>query len=338
MKISIIIPVFNVSLFIERCLLSALNQSYEKVEVILVDDRGSDNSMELAQRILNSHHRGHAAKIVKHKKNRGLSAARNSGVDAATGQYIYFLDSDDELTPNCIEILAQAAIEFTPDFIIGNYTTIGSDEIYPPLKLCTGSLTSNSQILTSYLNHEWYMMAWNKLVNKPFFVKNQLYFKDGLIHEDNLWSFQLACKAQSAFVVSDITYCYHIQRNSITQKPSERNYESYVEIIQSMADFVVAEELKLNDEIYNFIETLKSYFFNKINSSKLSNQKKYNAYKKVRKCNYRNAYLYFIHYKLNKRQIRIKLHSRLLVHYMLPTRIGYLRYKRSLFRIYQGRV
>jgi len=333
MKVSIIIPVYNVAQHIERCLLSVLNQSYKNIEVILIDDCGNDASMEIAQKAIRNNAYEKSVKIIKHVVNRGLSAARNTGINEATGEYVYFLDSDDEISLDCIELLAKPAIDSKPDFVIGDYQVIGSNIIYPPLKLNKGKLTSN-QILISYLNNDWFMMAWNKLVNKEFLTDNRLYFKEGLIHEDNLWSFQLACKAQSAYVIKDITYNYFIQGSSITQKPSVHNFESYLEIIDSMANFVKKEGLKLNNDIYNFIETLKSFFFYKINNSDLSAEFKYNAYKRIRGSNYRKAALYLINYKFNKKRIKITLHSRLLIHYFLPINLGFLHYKKSVSRIY----
>jgi len=335
MKISIIIPIYNVAQYIERCLQSVLNQTYQNIEIILVDDAGIDNSMEIAERIINNDNSQRFIKIIKHESNQGLSAARNTGIDAAVGDYVYFLDSDDEIPLNCIELLAKPAIDSKPDFVIGDYEVIGSTLIYPPLRLESGMLTSNNHILISYLNNDWYIMAWNKLVNKEFLTDNQLYFKEGLIHEDNLWSFQLACKARSAYIIKDITYNYFIQGSSITQKPSVSNFESYLEIIDSMVNFVRKEGIKYNNEIYNFIETLKSFFFYKINNSDLSFKFKYNAYKRIRKSNYKKASIYLIYYKFNKKRIKIRLHSKLLIHYMLPINFGFLHYRKSTSRIYR---
>jgi glycosyltransferase involved in cell wall biosynthesis len=94
-KVSIIIPVYNVEPYIERCLLSALNHC------------GQDNSIQIAKQILSIHPNGVKAQIFYHEKNEGLSVARNTGIKAATGEYLYFLDSDDEITLNCIEILTK---------------------------------------------------------------------------------------------------------------------------------------------------------------------------------------------------------------------------------------
>ena len=98
MKVSIIIPVYNVAKYIERCLLSVLNQTWPDLEVILVNDCTPDNSMEIVRRVVASHPRGAVVRCLEHEENRGLSAARNTGISASVGDYLYFLDSDDYIS------------------------------------------------------------------------------------------------------------------------------------------------------------------------------------------------------------------------------------------------
>ncbi len=90
MKVSIIIPVYNVAKYIERCLLSVLNQTWQDLEVILVNDCTPDNSMEIAGKVIALHPRGAMVKCLEHEKNRGQSAARNTGIRVATGDYLLF--------------------------------------------------------------------------------------------------------------------------------------------------------------------------------------------------------------------------------------------------------
>ena len=103
MTASIIIPIYNVAPYIECCLDSVARQTMtEDVECVLVDDCGTDDSMEIAERYVLNYQGPIRFRIVRHKKNRGLSAARNSGISHATGEYVFFLDSDDRLTPGCM--------------------------------------------------------------------------------------------------------------------------------------------------------------------------------------------------------------------------------------------
>ncbi len=106
--VSIIIPVYNVSDYIDECLESVVNQSYQDLQVIIVDDCGSDDSMSKIEKFIESYKGPVSFIILHHTSNRGQSAARNSGMDAATGEYIFFLDGDDYIYNYSIEILIRS--------------------------------------------------------------------------------------------------------------------------------------------------------------------------------------------------------------------------------------
>ena len=108
MKITIVVPVYNVEPYIEDCLKSVAEQTYKgDIECIIVDDCTPDGSCAIIEHFINEYNGSIDFKLLHHTKNRGLSAARNTGIGAATGEYIYFLDSDDEITPECIELLTK---------------------------------------------------------------------------------------------------------------------------------------------------------------------------------------------------------------------------------------
>ena len=225
-----------------RCIDSVLHQTYRHLEVILVDDCSPDRSMAIAREHILQSPLSKDLKFVylTHERNRGLSAARNTGIDAATGEYVYFLDSDDEITENCIEVLAKPLEQKRYDFVVGNYKNIGEYNYYQPLGF-SGEIVGQEKIAQSYLERKWYPMAWNKLCRNSYLKGNGLYFQEGLIHEDELWSFQLACTAISIFGVNAITYYYIIRENSITTtgdyKKKERKVQNYLKVLQSMYEF-----------------------------------------------------------------------------------------------------
>ena len=224
MKISIVIPVYNVEPYIEDCLKSVAEQTYKgDIECIIVDDCTPDGSCAIIEHFINEYNGSIDFKLLHHTVNRGLSAARNSGIDAATGDYIYFLDSDDEITPDCIELLAAPLKNKKYDFVIGNYETVGSEAQFPQLLVKNDEVTTNEEIRKLYFQRMWYMMAWNKLCNLDYIRKEELYFKEGLINEDELWSFQLACTAQSMYVIKNSTYKYKIRESSITELQNNIN-------------------------------------------------------------------------------------------------------------------
>ena len=253
MKISIIIPIYNVAPYVERCLYSALNQSYEDIELVLVDDCGTDNSMNIVSEVVEKYVGNKKILLFKHEHNLGLSAARNTGIKNATGDYLLFLDSDDEIPLNAVELLLEATNE-NPDFVIGNIKVLGSDKFSFYFSIPSGVIQGNELILDSFIKDKWYSMAVNKLIKKEFLLNHHLFFKEGILHEDELWSFILATKANKMSVVKDYTYHYYIRNDSITGKISIRNYESNA--------IILCEKKKIIDEINNV--DFHSYMMKKI--------------------------------------------------------------------------
>lgn len=257
MKVTIIVPVYNVSAYIERCWESLVKQTYKEIEILFVDDCGTDDSVEKLQKLIDTHP-GIYCKILHHDHNRGLSAARNTGLMAATGDYVYFLDSDDDITEDCIERLVAPVMNDEIDIVVGNYRVVGG-EAHSPLLLDSGLLDSSKEVLASYAAGKWYVMAWNKLCRRDFLIDNNLFFREGLIHEDVLWTFQVACKAQSLYVCNDVTYNYNVRGASImTSMSIERDLRVYLDVFDAIVDFVCSEQRELGVEEYRIIEGKKS--------------------------------------------------------------------------------
>ena len=259
MKVSIIIPVYNVSAYIKDCITSVFNQTYKDLEVIIVNDKTTDDSMRIIHSLLQDNHIPFPVKIVEHDTNKGLSSARNTGIRHPTGQYIYFLDSDDEITADCIETLATPLLkEPHTDIVIGDYKVTNSDSFFPPLKLKDSFLKGHATIVKAYMKEKIYVMAWNKLTRKEFITKNHLFFKEGLIHEDVLWSFQCMCKAKMVGIVKKTTYIYKIHPASIkTGTRFSKDYEANKTVITGLVDFAVHHRLLNNKYVSSYIEEEK---------------------------------------------------------------------------------
>ena len=126
-KISIIIPIYNVEEYITECLQSVMRQTYKgEIECILVDDCGTDNSIAVAERHIADYKGPIEFRVLHHVRNRGLSAARNTGTDAATGDYIYYLDSDDYISDDCLEVLAEPLKKREYEMILGDLEMFGN--------------------------------------------------------------------------------------------------------------------------------------------------------------------------------------------------------------------
>lgn len=240
--VSIIVPVYNVSAYIGRCVESIVSQTYEGIEFIFVDDASQDNSIEICEEIRATHDIQVSFNVVHHERNRGLSAARNTGIDAATGDYIFFLDSDDEISGDCIDKLVTPVLkDDTIEMVMGNW------EQYPEgkkdasilrqwVKLPEQDLNTSTGIRDLCFSKRVYPMgAWNKLIKRSFLIENKLYFKEGLLWEDHLWNFFVLKHLRHMYIISDVTYYYYVHPFSIVtstaQEEKNRNFGVIYETI-----------------------------------------------------------------------------------------------------------
>lgn len=242
MKVSIIIPVYNVEKYIERCIHSVISQQYTgQIECIIVDDKTPDNSIFIIETMIKSYQGNINFKVVHHDRNLGLSAARNTGLKYATGEYVYFLDSDDEIESDCIDVLCKPLLNGHYDFVIANYRVDKEGNHIYVIPIDSGEYNKNIQRM--FLLHQWPSMAWNKLCNLDFIKKNKLYFQEGLIHEDILWSFNLAIHAKSFYVCNETTYVYCYRENSIVNEAGniKKHLDSFIQILSKM-NLAIANE------------------------------------------------------------------------------------------------
>jgi glycosyltransferase involved in cell wall biosynthesis len=296
-KISLIIPIYNVSKYIEKSLLSALNQSFESIEYILIDDCGTDNSMILVDEILKNHPRRNDVFIHRHEKNLGLSAARNSGINLATGEYIFFMDSDDEITSDCLEVHYNAITKNNADFTSANFEFEGINKTVHASTIKQFEIKVNDNIIKSFFKREWNVSATNKLYKKAFLRSHNIEFTSNLLHEDILWMYLISLNALKVALIPVNSYIYKIRKNSITtSKNSSVKIESLIFIIEYIFnDFTKKKELKsLNKDMINYLSFLR---FNTAlllinNSDTLNNRKKYYKVIKSRKYNNNNHTFY----------------------------------------------
>ena len=219
MKISIIVPMYQVEQYLAICLKSITDQTMtDGVECILVDDCGSDRSLFIAKDFI-EHYQGNVLfRIVEREKNGGLSAARNSGIDVASGEYVYFLDSDDEITPNCLEIMWSLVEKYGKVNLVQGaffedekYANSISNIKFPEFCTCQAEIKT---FLLQYLGD--IVGAQSRLINLSFLREHHLYFEEGIIHEDNLWTFFLSKYVRTMAYCDVCTYYHRYNPNSIT--------------------------------------------------------------------------------------------------------------------------
>lgn len=242
-RISIIIPVYNVQSYIEDCLHSVAAQTYQgNIECLLIDDCGNDESILLAQNFIQKTHLSNISfRIIHHKQNKGLSGARNTGINESTGDWIYFLDSDDKIIPECFELMMECVAKYqdTQLVIAGAYATNGKFQYmnYENRKLELPDYSDDTNWINyAFLKHEMLSMtAWNILLKKSFVLDNSLFFKEGITNEDEILHFQLANTANRIAILKRNTYIYVVRENSIVTSTdkikSDRNWLILLDIM-----------------------------------------------------------------------------------------------------------
>lgn len=253
MLISIIIPIYNVSAYIERCLHSVMRQTYGEIECLLVDDASSDDSIEKCERLITAYKGPIHFSILHHEHNRGLSAARNTGTEVATGDYILYLDSDDALTDDCIEpLMAPVLRDASIEMVVGNYERLSDGYPLPAMMMSRTDLPEaefcGKEVVRSYFfeGKGFYVSAWNKLVKRSFLQKHQLQFMDGVLYEDNPWTHQVLKYLSHLYIVQAVTYLHYRRPSSIMTGTSHEESGYYHGIVyETIAkQFTAGEECR----------------------------------------------------------------------------------------------
>lgn len=234
-----------------------MNQTYNDIECIIVDDATPDDSIVKCEQMIVAYDGPIRFSILHHQQNRGLSAARNTGTEVATGEYLYYLDSDDEITLDCIETLMKPMIEDNSiELVQGNHRVRKDDQEIIYYKGASSVIISNTNdiYIHYFKNHHIITTAWNKLMKRSFVESHQLYFKEGILHEDRHWMFYVQKHLKKAYICKDITYYYHIRPHSITRGKEKTVGNSYHIIYQDILNHLTRghEKTELSGYLYGF--------------------------------------------------------------------------------------
>ena len=235
-SISVIVPVYGVEKYVGRCVESVMAQATYfagVLECVIVNDCTPDGSMEVVKGLLYKYAGTIRFKIIDHDKNLGLSEARNTGIKASSGDYILFLDSDDELMPGAIASFAQKVEEYTDvDMVVGEYACDGNSQ-HLRIKIKDDYLKGENSCKRAFLREKLFPdTAHNKLVRRKFLVDNGLYFRPGIYHEDNLWKWHCAKYVESVAFLRRPTMMYNVNPCSMSNKPIESRIESLMAIMK----------------------------------------------------------------------------------------------------------
>lgn len=233
--VSIIVPCYNVEKYVEQCVNSMISQDYKNWEGILINDGSTDSTLDLIKSIKEKDDRIR----VFSQENSGLSATRNKGIEHSNGVFIFFLDSDDVLDNRAIQTLVSAASNH--DIVTG--ITVSSkiegeniekiSHLYPPRKGNVVFENNHFEVLITAMESALTPVAQNRLYRKEFINKNNLRFKNGILHEDELWFFETMLFARNVKYIDQETYFYRTDnQDSITKNVGNRNLDSYLEILE----------------------------------------------------------------------------------------------------------
>ena len=165
--VSVLVPVYNVSKFIERCLHTLFSQTYDNIQYIFVNDCTPDQSIEIIQKVLNKYpQRKEHVKIINHDKNRGLAAARNTGIENAGGEYVLHIDSDDYIELDMVELMFGKAKEEDADIVVCDFNI----KWKKTQKIASQHFTDKDQYLRDILNTKAMTRAVKKLLKKRYLV------------------------------------------------------------------------------------------------------------------------------------------------------------------------
>lgn len=219
--VSIIIPFYNVELYIEKCIQSAINQTFKDIEIICVDDFSKDNSLKIVEKYAKLDDR---IKIIRHKENKRQGAARNTGLNVAKGQYVMFLDSDDWLEEDAIEYAYNQIHKNSNDFVyfamnLYDEDTKTSHPDFQRLEAFKGHF-HNPKIKFSELKRPYmaFCESCNRIYKKSFLDKYNIRYPEHLYYEDQPFIFKALLYANNVSILDRPIYNYRIRHNSTTWK------------------------------------------------------------------------------------------------------------------------
>lgn len=237
-RFSIIIPIYKVEVYLRECVDSVLNQSFQNIEVILVDDGSPDNCPLICDEYAEKDSR---VKVI-HQKNAGLSCARNAGLKEAAGEYVLFLDSDDYYDnenflmrlddkigeSSCQAVFFQWKRYFDQKNVIVNVCKPYTIDVL-------GEMSNDDKLLLLAEKDLLMASACSKAIRREYLVNNDLYFKAGIFSEDVEWFFRFARNLQSIELLNESCYCYRQREGSITRLIKKKNIEDVFYSIKTYA-------------------------------------------------------------------------------------------------------
>ncbi|MEK0313681.1 glycosyltransferase [Cohnella sp. 56] len=265
--ISIIVPIYNVEQYIHACISSIINQTYQNIEVFLVNDGSPDKCPEICDYYAEIDNRV----TVIHKQNGGLSDARNAALKVARGKYILFVDSDDFIELNACEQLINQEKGNDPEIIVGNAWRIEGKTRKPLYKRNNSNeyfITGTQYLLQELQAGNMHMAVWLNLYKRDYLISNNFEFKKGLLHEDEQFTPRVFLKAKKVLKTEILFYNYIIRQGSITNgENKEINAQHMMKTFKELEDIYKNIEPEILRKFLN--NDLVDKYFHIVHSAKL---------------------------------------------------------------------
>lgn len=264
-KFSVIVPVYNTLEYLKSCLTSILHQSFQDLEVIVVNDGSQDDSHIL----LEYYHKNYPGITLIHQENGGLSHSRNVGLAKASGEYVLFLDSDDAFIPNSLQGLADFLDKTKPDVSVFNWMsyhkgrTIEYYEYFSAKKLKTIKPSTGRSFVHQMLKKDktWELYTWNMVYNREFLIENGFQFVEQILFEDMIFNWQVLLKAKRVNY-----YPYHVvlytrkREGQITRQITLKSVLSRLYVSNYWLEHIDQYNLPQNEKYHLLVRISNLYF------------------------------------------------------------------------------
>lgn len=321
MLVSVIVPVYGVELFVGRCVRSLLAQTWQDLEIVIVDDCSKDKSIEVVESVI-AEYPGRNVRILHHEQNKGLPAARNTGIEASHGEYLLHFDGDDYADPDMLARMVEKAIETGADIVYSDwYLTYENSRRYMPQPDCKTA----KEALTAMLEGRMKYNVWNKLVRRSLYEENAIRFPSGYGMGEDMTMIRLTAVAKSVAYLPEAYYNY-VKSNteSMTASMSEKTLMQIKHNVEETLDFLKIH-IKDYDRlgcVFKLIVKYPMLFNNDVEQYKMWNSTFIEANKYVNDRSFgRHAHLVQLLAK-KKCYVGLKLHNML---YALIYRLMYCR-------------
>lgn len=269
--ISIIVPVYNVEPYLDKCLNSIVSQTYKNIEIIIINDGSTDNSYDICKLYECKDNR---IKLIN-QENKGLSDARNVGIMNSSADYITFVDSDDYISKDFVTSLYETMLEYNADIVVCNYKKVyknNNTKVNLKSKKNKKSIKhySNIEAVEDILSGNFYLnnVVWNKLFKKSLFLDNDVLFPSKKIYEDTFVMYKLFYYSNTIILLNEVLYYYLIRAGSITKQKYNTRMLDILDVLKEQKKFILDKNLDINIdliEIKTFIRILYSMIYSRYN-------------------------------------------------------------------------